>query len=270
MESYPYIVYGERGIGKSTLADIFFGGNALFCMFENDRTLDVYRKNIAKWGTFLDVGDEYCTTDNRFSGLIVDNGAVAYELAMQYACEKYGFEHPGQVKDYGGSWSKVKKEFKEPFQKLFSHKKGFMIICHELREQIEDDTGFTFYKVRPDWSGQADSYLSAFCENIFYYHFHGSERYLQIIGDSYVTAKTKFKKNFFTPSSQRIVRIPMGNSLDEGYKNLLCAWNNQQQLTFKKLRKEEKAEPGVEQTETERKVLSLPKKVKVMRKKISR
>lgn len=234
LTSGTIIIFGERGIGKSTLADEIFGNDALFEMFETDRTLEVYAKDCRSWPQFCSDVDNFLAgkTPVKYSGMVVDNGAMAYETALEHACQVNGIEHPGGQNDYGQSWAKVRKEFTSPFRRLLASRHGLIVVCHELEKEIETRGGRKFVKMRPDWSKQADDFLSSFMENIFYYYFDGEERWLQIVGDEYVTAKVKFKRNFFTSKGERIHRIPMGTSVKEAYRNLLNAFNNKQTETY--------------------------------------
>lgn len=244
LDKGAYIIYGERGIGKSTLANAIFHGEALFEMFETDRDLHVYSRDVQRWDTFVKDVDLFLAgkTPVKYTGIVADNGAVGYDCAMEYACKMHGFDHPGGMNDYGASWAKVKKEFVAPFRKLLTSRNGLVVVCHELEKEIETKAGRKFVRIRPDWSKQADDFLSSFVENIFYYHYIGDQRWLQIVGNELITAKVKSTNHFFTPDGERIIRIPMGNTVDEAYENLLAAFNNEQENTFAKIEKEDEVQ----------------------------
>ena len=70
---------------------------------------------------------------------------------------------------------------------------------------------------------------------VAYYQYIGNERYLTIRGDEEVTAGTRTKNHFLTPSGEPIFRIPMGKSEEEAFKNLENAFNNKQTETFEKV-----------------------------------
>ena len=232
INAFSFLIYGVRGIGKSTLANMF--GKAFFMMFERDKTLQAYQKPIRYWTEVIEYIRLLLSSEHDFDVVVWDNLAHAYEMALSYAGQKGGFDHPGGRDDFGAAWNKVRTMFVTPVSRLLNSDLGMIGISHEKVETIRGLTGHNEHmRIRPDCSGQAYSYFGAEVENIFYYHYwKGSKRWLQIVGDEMVEAKVKFDDHFFTENGERIHRIPMGNTVEEGYKNLLRAYNNQQKNSY--------------------------------------
>jgi hypothetical protein len=233
--SYPQLVYGEKKIGKTSLVSKYGSdqdANIYAFMFEENRSYELFMSEITCWEDFLDVLPEFLSGKHDFKACWIDNARNCYNFAMQYACKKYGFEHPSAMNDYGASWQKVDQEFSNPVRQLLNSKYPLMVTCHETEKEIETRSGRKFLKMVPDITGQASRVFTGEFYNIFYYHFVGSERYLQIQGDEYITAGHRMKGHFLTPNGEHVHKIPMGKNEEESYANLINAFNNQQKETF--------------------------------------
>lgn len=228
---YSMIVYGERKIGKTTLAAQI--PDALLVEFEaGAKALEAYISEIGEYEKFYKLTDAIIAGNHNYRSIVIDTGGVAYEMGMDYACQVFDIEHPGAMNDYGASWSHVKKIFIEPMRRLLNSKFGFVVLAHEQEKEIETRSGRQFIKMRPDFSSQADQFFTSQIDNIFYYYYEHGERWLQIEGDEYVTAGHRIKNHFLTPKGERVCKVPMGNSETEAYKNLMTAFNNKQKNPY--------------------------------------
>jgi hypothetical protein len=149
-------------------------------------------------------------------------------MALQYACKKHGFEHPGGQNDRGMAWAKVTTEFEQPVRKLMNAKTGFIVIAHEAQNEINTRSGGVFHTITPDLPAGAARIFANEIYNIFYYYKDVDGRWLQIEGDEYVQCGHRMRGHFLTPDGERIYRIPMGTDEKEGYKNLMKAFDNKQ------------------------------------------
>lgn len=165
-------------------------------------------------------------------------------------------EHPSQQNDYGQTWTKVFKTFALPIRQLMQSKYGFGVTCHQVEKDIETRTGRTFVQMSPDLSIAAARLFCGEIYNIFYYHYEGTKRFLQIQGDDYIVAGHRMKKHFLTTKGELIHRVPMGNSEEEAYKNLICAFDNKQENTYahKQNTKEENVGKKFKKSKTKAKV----------------
>lgn len=231
---YTFFIYGERKIGKTSLLSQF---NAFMLEFEpGGGALELYQRPVPIWEHFLQYLD-LLLTDNEYSSVCIDTGKTAYDICLDYCSRIYGFSHPGEMEDYGASWGKVNSEFQRAHNKLFSLGKGVIVIAHSTIRKIESYSGIKCDTIVPDLSGGSVAYYQAIMDNIFYYQFVKSERFLRIRGDELITAGTRCKYNFKTPKGDAIYFIPMGNSEEQGYRNLVRAFNNKQEKTYKEFLK---------------------------------
>jgi len=162
----------------------------------------------------------------------VDTGGVAYDLALDYACQTYGFDHPGGQNDYGQSWNKVKKEFVIPMRWLLTCGTPLVVLAHEKEKEIETRSGRKFVKMCPNFSKGADEFFTSQIDNVFYYLYEKNQRWLQIEGDEYITAGHRIRNHFLTSSGERVFKVPMGNSEEEAFMNLMTAFNNEQECSY--------------------------------------
>lgn len=240
---YSLVLYGERKIGKTTLAEQF--PDNLMIEFEpGARALEAYVMEVQSYAHFEGIVEAILSGQHKFKSTTVDTGGVAYEMAMAYGCHVHDIEHPGAENDYGASWSKIRKVFVDPMRQLLNSGLGFIVIGHEQEKEIETRSGRKFVKMRPNFSKQADEFFTSQIDNIFYYHYDHNERWLQIEGDEYVTAGHRIKGHFLTPKGERVHRIPMGDSEEEAFKNLMAAFNNKQKHTHAPARREEPTQVG--------------------------
>lgn len=234
---YPQVVYGERKIGKTSLVSMYGSekkDSPIYAfMFEENRSYELFMTEVTEWQDFLDVVPEFLSGKHNFKACWLDNVRNAYDMALAHACKKFGFEHPGRQNDHGDSWNKVYLEFCSPVRQLLSSKYAMMVTCHEAEKEIETRSGRKFLKMSPDLTNQASRLITGELYNVFYYHYVGNERFLQIQGDEYITAGHRMEGHFLTIEGETVFKIPMGKSKEEAYENLMRAFNNQQKETFK-------------------------------------
>jgi len=229
---YNVLIYGQRKIGKTTLAAE--SPSAYFFFFEPNDSYELYRSNIESWDDFMFLSEEFAKGKHDYRTSIIDTGRPCYTMALQYACKKHGFEHPGGQNDRGMAWAKVTAEFELPVRKLMNAKTGFIVIAHESQEEVTTRTGQVFHQIRPDLPSSAARLFANEIYNIFYYYKDNDGRWLQIEGDEYIQCGHRMRGHFLTPSGERINRIPMGNDEKTGYRNLMRAFDNQQSNPYVK------------------------------------
>lgn len=230
LSQYTLCVHGDEGIGKTTLVGMF--SNIYFLMLEPNDAYKLYFDYVTNYQDFLDFKEDFLKGNHDFKGICIDNPMILYDMAMNFAGLKYGFEHPGGMNDYGASWNRVKKTAVDPVIELMNSKYGCIFVCHSQEKEIHTLSGKTYNKIAPDLPKQSYNYLIQPIPNIFYYHFAESQRWLQIVGDEFIVAKNRMDGHFLTTSGEKIKKIPMGNSAEEAFINLMKAFNNQQVKSY--------------------------------------
>ena len=223
---YNILIYGQRKIGKTTLAAEC--PSAYFFFFEPNDSYELFKSDIQNWDDFNFLASEFVKGGHDYRTAIIDTGRPCYTMALQHACKKHGFEHPGGQNDRGMAWAKVTTEFELPVRKLMNAKTGFIVIAHESQEEVTTRTGQVFHQIRPDLPSAAARLFANEIYNIFYYYKDTEGRWLQIEGDEYIQCGHRMRGHFLTPSGERVNRIPMGNDEKTSYRNLMRAFDNKQ------------------------------------------
>jgi len=229
LQDYTWLIYGEKKIGKTSLVSHF--PDVLFTMFEpGGKALKIFQtETLTDWGKFLAYVKKLKNDKHNFKTLCIDPGNQAYDRCLDYIVKnKLGGMHPGKIKDYGASWKAVSSEFQRVHSDIASTGMGFLVLAHAKTADVETRTGETFSKVMPVLSGSTEEFYAGIIDNIAYYHYVGKDRYLQIRGDDFIQAGTRCEENFLTIDGEPIVRIPMGGSSKEAFKNLTKAFANKQ------------------------------------------
>jgi hypothetical protein len=234
--AYTVLIYGEPKVGKTTLVSQFPKTDAF--MFEPNDSYELYKEDILAWEDFLELQEEFLAGDHDFLSVSIDTVQPAYELAMAYAGKRFGFDHPGGQDDYGQSWDKVRKTFVAPMLQLMNSRYGVIGVAHQVDKENNKKSGGSFTKIRPAMSTQAESLWVGKVYNVFYYYYEGGERWLQIVGDEMVTAGNRMKGHFLTTEGERVFRIPMGDDEEEGYHNLIAAFDNKQKEAYQPAKRE--------------------------------
>lgn len=233
---YSFLIYGRKKIGKTSLVARF--DKSLFFMFEpGTKAQSVYQ--VPRTGCFTEWKDVrgFVRTlqkgAHEFITGVFDPGNKAYDLCLKYVCIREGISHPGKMKDYGASWKLVSAEFEDIHLQLANAGLAFIVIAHE---KFDDEKQM----IVPRFSNATDEFYEGVIDNIFYYHYVGSERFLQIRGTEEITAGTRCEGRFMTVDGRPIFKIPMGKNADEAYNNLLSAWDNNQHRSYGPDEEEEK------------------------------
>jgi len=234
---YTWLIYGDKGIGKTSLAaqmDSDGEGKVLFAMFEpGGRALSIFKTDtITDWGFFRDIVSALQADRQGYNTIVIDPGSTAYQRCLEWVCKSLNIVHPGMVKDYGASWSQVNTEFQQLHSQIASLGMGFIVLAHDKEAERERRSGATYTKTVPVMSGSTEEFYAGIVDVIAHYEYRGKERFLRIRGDEDCEAKCRLDHAFLTPGGARIVRIPMGSNPREGFRNLKTAFQNKQTQTF--------------------------------------
>lgn len=230
-----WLIYGEKGIGKTSMAARFPG--ALLVPFEpGTKFLTIQRLPLVRrWEEFMHVVKQLEEGGHSFGTAVIDPGNKAYEVCMDFVCRREGVTHPSDRKDFGKTWGAVAREFQEAHARMSAAEVSMVILAHAKALEMETYSGQTFTRIVPVMSGSTEEYYAGIVDMIGYYHYYKSQRFLQIRGDDFVMAKCRPEQHFITKGGDPVVRIPMGSSSAEAFENIERAFENNQTETFANL-----------------------------------
>lgn len=231
LADFLIFIYGEKKIGKTTFASNF--PNALHLFFEpGGKGLETYAVEMSGWADFLKILELLATdAGDPFENVVVDTVDLAYNMCFEFVCKREFMEHPSDNNDFGKSWGLIKKEFVDRMTALTKLGKGVVLLSHAKESEIKTRMHGVWTKIIPSLPNQAVEFITGAADMNAYYGYYGGERRLVIDGSDNIEAGCRLKYNFRTPTGEKIVSIPMGNSDEEAYENVLLAFNNGQEET---------------------------------------
>jgi hypothetical protein len=230
LTDYCICIFGEKGIGKSSLAAQF--PDAVSFMLEpRRRNLPIRQISDAKdWPTMVAYIHEI-VGNSKYGTPVFDTIDRAYQLCSYDYCQKVGLDTPVGVNDYGRTWEKITKVWEPTIELLLTADKAPIFISHAKWKEKITALGPIEMATPTCWN-QAFLYMQSACDFAFYYGYRGRERVLNVRPNSYVWGANGNSERFLMPSrgnsqpNAPLEQIPAGNSPQEAYKNLMLAWEN--------------------------------------------
>jgi hypothetical protein len=229
---YSMLLHGDKKIGKTSLLAQEPG--AYFLEFDPEqRALAILQSQMPDWRTFAGYLNELTVRANdgtlAYRTLVIDGVDIMYEACFHHMCKVLGIEHPHDENDYGKSWGKIRSEYERAVrQALNLPGVAPRFICHSQWKEIKTRGGGETEKLVPILKKQAEEVLVGLVDIWAAYTYDGRERVLVIKGDEQIGAGHRVDHKFRTPSGELVYEVPMGNSAEQAYDNLLSAWNNEQ------------------------------------------
>ncbi len=237
---YCTVIYGTKGIGKTTLCSSL-SEKALVLMLEpRRRNLNIRMKQLRPvsvsqiengeldcWQYFKDLV-ELCQQDDSVDLIVIDTIDKLYEACLNSVCAREGIEHPGGLNDFGAAWSAVKMEFTTFLDSiLYESSLGVIFTSHAKETDIEINTEKATRYYGPSCSGAAEAYLKAAADFAFFYGRHGEDRALHFRWNQSIWTACGVADRFLAPDGRKLaaIKIPDPKNGPTG-QYLLSAFEN--------------------------------------------
>lgn len=233
------LIYGERKIGKTSLAAMF--GKTFVMAFEvGYKGLRVFAKDVPDWEHargYL----RLLKKDRSYKTVTIDTADIAFALCELWTCKRLGISDISEA-EWGKGWRALRKEFESFLVELTKTGKGIIIISHSQEREVKTRSGDAYDRIMPTMAKAAREIVEGMVDIWACYQYDGDRRILTIEGDDHISAGHRFGERFRTPDGQRLRNIDMGTSAKEAYKNFVAAWNNKYDADSDDLVEEEEDE----------------------------
>lgn len=225
--SYFIFIFGEKGIGKTSLISQFPG--AVVGMLEpGRRNLRIRQVDItAGWETveaFVDAAIEDATVQT----IGLDTADRLYESALDYVCDSKGIDHPGTIKDFGATWREIKDTFEGLLTKIHNSGKGLVLTSHAKWRDLELRNGAVQPILSPTLSDSPLTTIKAMADYAFYYGYYGGgRRALFLRGHEDLWCACGSADRFLDPEGNPIKTMLLGESPAEAFESLDKGFGNQ-------------------------------------------
>jgi hypothetical protein len=237
---YAILIYGEKGIGKTSLA-AQFPGAFILQLEPRRRNLRVFQRLIKPCSLEELQEDQHTPWEEiketirqalehpKVKTIVIDTVDRAYDACLIHHCFELGIPDPSALNDYGATWRRIKDDFEASISEVLFHpsEKGLIFISHAQLREVESKTETESYEIIcPTCAPAAWKTLKAVCDFAFYYGYQKTRRVMYIRGDEFIWGACGSSEHFLSSDGQPLKVIPMGNSPEEAFKMFMAGFNN--------------------------------------------
>lgn len=223
---YSLVIFGEKGIGKTSLAAQF--PDAVVGMLEpRRRNLRIRMVSLDEGWPQTEAFVHACIADDSVKTIVIDTIDRAYAQCLASICFAKGIKDPSQMNDYGATWREIKDEFEGLFNKVLYANKGLIFLSHAHYREMELRTGNTKEILVPTCPPAAFNYLKAVTDYAFYYGYHGTQRAMYLRGHEDLWTGCGTREHFCDPDGNPVRTISMGETPEDAYANFIASFNNE-------------------------------------------
>jgi hypothetical protein len=217
-DRYSLLVYGVPKIGKTTLLnqwpDVFF-----IATEPGLKAKKWFGEEVQSW-TDVRVLVKTLAKSKRFKTIVIDTAEIAYELCMEYVCQKRGVEDPTDADDYGATWRAVRDEFKRTCNALARTGRGVNFTSHARVETINTGGRRETQRIVPALTGQASNVILGLVDFFFYLDYFRDRESGEVVRVMVCEGDEGVLAGFRGSQENKVARFPRFLPLEEdgGYE----------------------------------------------------
>lgn len=160
------LIYGAKGIGKTTLAADFAPDHTLLIATEPGfKHLEARVQEVGSWKEFREVCQLIAQGENDIECVAIDTIDELHRMCSDEVCKGLGIKHPSQG-EFGLGWSAVRDEFALRIGKLCNLGRAIIFVSHEKPQEIKTKVG-TRDRFGPSLSNAPAQWLEGLVDYIF-------------------------------------------------------------------------------------------------------
>lgn len=229
---YTTIIFGEKGIGKSSLAAEFPDNLTIM--------LEPRRKNLRirmvsedpqggdiTWNGIVAYTEAACE-DKTVKTITYDTIDRVWDLLVSHKEAEYDVKSLSKLNDGGAAWREVTREFESLMNAVKDCGRVPLFLSHAMYRQVEARNGDeAFGLCVPTCKPACHTVMKAICDFAFYYGYFNKQREMYLRGSNDIWAACGTNEHFLDTRGNPLERIPMGNNPHEAMENLLAGYNNE-------------------------------------------
>lgn len=233
LSAYHLLFHGEKKIGKTTLTttedDVF-----LLTFDPLQKSYEIKQRHCPDWKHFMAylaaLEEAAESGDYPYKRVVLDAADIWYRACQDWVEKKLAVPHVSDA-EWGKGWDLLKQTFSRAVDRLLALPGGCWFVSHSAWVEIKTRRGEKVSKLQPNLKAAAEEILVGKIDGWFAYDYDGEERVLIIRGDESTGAGCRIRGHFLTPKGRKVREIPMGNSEEEAFENLVKAFKNEQTFT---------------------------------------
>lgn len=237
---YSITIFGEKGIGKTSLAASFPGSLTLMTeplrknlkirqvpiRVKPVKLMNKDQDAMTAWD-MIKASIEQGLEDDSVSCIVADTIDRVYDACRNHHCFQIGISDPNEMKDYGATWRAISDDFEETLNQVRLGGKGLILISHAQLREVEARNGSSYDLCIPTCAKAAFQYIKAACDYAFYFGYYDKKRALYLRGNDLIWSACGVDDHFCDPDGTPIDVLQVSNNPQQAYQDLIASWNNE-------------------------------------------
>lgn len=165
VEGGKFLIYGDAGIGKTTLTTGIDRDHTILIATEPGYGgIEAFVNPVNEWAEFLQVVQELREETHPFKVAVVDTVDELQVMCQRHVMQAAGIEHPSDL-EWGKGWDLLSREWRR-VAAICNLGMGVYFVSHKKEETIEQRVG-SITKAAPALAGKAGDFLLGFVDFAF-------------------------------------------------------------------------------------------------------